>query len=88
MRQKRHVPKLNETGPLKDKQIDALAELMSMDTQTSKVWRIKEMLRWVRKASFLQGAKWRLTSFINVALALVADVELLKPVGKALKTVA
>ena len=78
----------NADGPLTDKQIDALAELMSMDTQTSKAWRIKEMLRWVRKASSLQGAKWRLTSFINVALALVADVELLKPVGKALKTVA
>jgi transposase len=78
----------NADGPLMDKQIDALAELMCMDMQTSKAWRIKEMLRWVRKASSLQGAKWRLTSFINVALALVADVDLLKPVGKALKTVA
>lgn len=78
----------NADGPLTDKQIDALAELMSMDMQTSKAWRIKEMLRWVRKASSLQGAKWRLTSFINVALALVADIDLLKPVGKALKTVA
>lgn len=78
----------NADGPLTDKQIDALAELMSMDMQTSKAWRIKEMLRWVRKASSLQGAKWRLTSFINVALALVADVELLKPVDKAIKTVA
>jgi transposase len=78
----------NADGPLTDKQIDALAELMCMDMQTSKAWRIKEMLRWVRKASSLQGAKWRLTSFINVALALVADVDLLKPVGKALKTVA
>ena len=78
----------NADGPLTDKQIDALAELMRMDMQTSKAWRIKEMLRWVRKASSLQGAKWRLTSFTNVALALVADVELLKPVGKALKTLA
>lgn len=78
----------NADGPLTDKQIDALAELMSMDMQTSKAWRIKEMLRWVRKASSQQGAKWRLTSFINVALALVADIDLLKPVGKALKTVA
>jgi transposase len=78
----------NADGPLTDKQIDALAELMSMDMQTSKAWRIKEMLRWVRKASSKQGAKWRLTNFVNVALALVADVDLLKPVGKALKTVA
>ncbi|WP_310601419.1 transposase, partial [Desulfobulbus sp.] len=74
--------------PLTDKQIDALAELISMDMQTSKAWRIKEMLRWVRKASSLQGAKWRLINFVNVALALVADVDLLKPVGKALKTMA
>lgn len=78
----------NADGPLTDKQIDALAELMSMDMQTSKAWRIKEMLRWVRKASSLRGAKWRLTNFVNVALALVAAVDLLKPVGKALKTVA
>ena len=26
---------------------DALADLMRMDTQTAKAWRIKEMLRWV-----------------------------------------
>lgn len=45
------------------------------------------MLRWVRKASSPQGAKWRLTNFVNMALALVADVELIKPVGKAHKTV-
>ena len=77
----------NADGPLTDKQIGALAELMSMDLQTSRAWRIKEMLRWVRKASSLQGAKWRLTNFVNVALMLVADVDLLKPVGKALKTV-
>lgn len=77
----------NADGSLTDKQIDALAELMSMDLQTSKAWRIKEMLRWVRKASSLQGAKWRLTNFVNVALTLVANVDLLKPVGKALKTV-
>lgn len=78
----------NADGPLTDKQIDALAELMSMDMQTSKAWRIKEMLRWVRKASSLQGAKWRLTNFVHVALALVANVDLLKPVANALKTVA
>lgn len=77
----------NADGPLTEKQIDALAELMSMDMQTSKAWRIKEMLRWVRKATSMRGAQWRLTNFINVALMLVADVDLLKPVRKALKTV-
>ena len=77
----------NAEGPLTEKQIDALAELMSMDRQTSKAWRIKEMLRWVRKATSMRGAQWRLTNFVNVALPLVADVDLLKPVRKALKTV-
>jgi len=73
----------NADGPLTEKQIDALAELMSMDMQTSKAWRIKEMLRWVRKATSMRGAQWRLTNFINVALKLVADIDLLKPVSKA-----
>ena len=77
----------NADGPLTEKQIDALAELMSMDMQTSKAWRIKEMLRWVRKATSMRGAQWRLTNFVNVALTLVTDVDLLKPVRKALKTV-
>jgi transposase len=77
----------NADGPLTEKQINALAELLSMDLQTSKAWRIKEMLRWVRKATSMRGAQWRLTSFINVAMELVADIDLLKPVRKALKTV-
>ncbi|WP_310601412.1 transposase [Desulfobulbus sp.] len=54
---------------------------------TSKAWRIKEMLRWVRKATSMRGAQWRLTNFINIAMELVADIGLLKPVRKALKTV-
>ena len=77
----------NADGPLTEKQINALAELMSMDMQTSKAWRIKEMLRWMRKATSMRGAQWRLTSFINVAMELVADIDLLKPVRKVLKTV-
>jgi len=74
-------------GPLTEKQIDALAELMSMDLHTSKAWRIKEMLRWVRQATTVRGAKWRLTTFLNVARSLTADIDLLKPVRKALRTV-
>jgi len=74
-------------GPLTEKQINALAELMSMDLHTSKAWRIKEMLRWVRQAPTVRGAKWRLTTFLNVARSLTADIDLLKPVRKALRTV-
>lgn len=77
----------NADGPLTEQQVKALAELMSMDLQTAKAWRIKEMLRWVRKATSMRGAGWRLSSFINVALQLVADIDLLKPVRRALKTV-
>ena len=90
-----HLPKAtrwatlkNADGPLTEKQIEALAELMSMDMQTSKAWRIKEMLRWVRKATSMRGAQWRLTNFINVALGLSAGIDLLKPVRKALTTIA
>ncbi|MGE4487805.1 MAG: transposase [Synergistaceae bacterium] len=52
----------NADGPLTENQADALAELMSMDMQTSKAWRIKEMLRWVRKATTMRGARVMLES--------------------------
>lgn len=74
-------------GQLTESQIDALAELLSMDLHTAKAWRIKEMLRWVRKATSARGAKWRLTSFLNVAQSLAAKVVALKPIRKALQTV-
>ena len=74
-------------GPLTEKQIDALAELMSMDLHTSKAWRIREMLRWVRQAPTVRGTKWRLTTFLNVARSLTDDIDLLKPVRKALRTI-
>ncbi|MGD9950678.1 MAG: transposase [Desulfobulbus sp.] len=77
----------NADGPLTENQVDALAELMSMDMQTSRAWRIKEMLRWVRNATTMRGAQWRLTNFVNMALKLIADVDLLKPVRNTLKTV-
>ena len=45
------------------------------------------MLRWVRQATTVRGAKWRLTTFLNVARSLTADIDLLKPVRKALRTI-
>ena len=77
----------NADGPLTEKQTSALAELMSMNLKTSRAWRIKEMLRWVRKATSMRGAGWRLSSFINVAMELACGSDLLRPVRKALKTV-
>lgn len=42
---------------LTERQIDALAEVDAMDLQTAEKWRIKELLRWVRRAPSLRAAK-------------------------------
>ncbi len=58
-----------------------------MDLHTANAWRIKELLRWVRRAETMRAARWRLTWFANMAWSLVAGKDLLKPVGKALRTI-
>jgi len=70
-----------------ENQLDALAELVSRDLQTATAWRIKELLRWVRKATTLRAAKWRLSWFLRYARELAAESELLAPVRKALATI-
>lgn len=72
---------------LTEKQIDALAELETMDLQTALAWRIKEALRWVRRATTPQAAKWRLTWFLNFAGELCEGQKLLGPVRRSLRTV-
>ena len=72
---------------LTEKQIDALAELEAMELKTAEAWRIKELLRWVRRAQTIRAAKWRLTWFLNLAKELCEGEELLAPVRKALRTV-
>jgi len=72
---------------LTEKQIDALAELEVMELKTAEAWRIKELLRWVRRASTIRAAKWCLTWFLNLASELCEGEELLAPVRKALRTV-
>ena len=54
-------------GKLTDKQTDALAALVNMDLRTAEAWRIKELLRWVRRATSLRAAKWRLSWFVKLA---------------------
>ena len=49
-------------------------------------WRVKERLRWVRQAKTRQGARWRITRFINYASDLAGDGDLLESVRKALQT--
>ena len=77
----------NAEGSFTEAQVAALNELVTMDLETAKAWRIKEMLRWVRRAESKQAAKWRLTRFVNEARSLIADIDLLKPVRTALNTV-
>ena len=74
-------------GKFTENQLNALADLVSMDLHTATAWRVKEMLRWVRRAETVQGAKWRLTWFLNIAREMLEGVDLLKPVRTALNTV-
>ncbi len=77
----------NADGSLTDKQKEALAELENSDLNTAIAWRIKEQLRWIRKAETAHAARWRLTYFINFAKTQLGDIEMLEPVRKALATV-
>ena len=70
-----------------ERQLDALAELENMALSTVEAWRIKELLRWVRRAKTVRGARWRLTWFLNLATELCMGDKLLAPVRKALRTV-
>ena len=74
-------------GALTEHQQELLSQLEKYAVETSKAWRIKEMLRWVNEATTSQGAKWRLTSFLNFAATLIDGNPALKPVKKAINTV-
>jgi len=74
-------------GTFTESQLDALAELVEMDLHTATAWRIKEMLRWVRRATTLRGAKWRLTWFLNIARNMTEGIDLLAPVRRSLNTI-
>ncbi len=73
-------------GKLTEKQIEAIAELDVTGLHTAKAWRVKEMLRWVRKASSIRAAKWRMGYFLNYARDLIRVNAVLEPVAKALDT--
>ena len=74
-------------GELTEYQQELLAQLEGYAQDTAKAWRIKEMLRWINEASTSQGAKWRLTKFLNYAEEIIADNPALGPVKKALNAV-
>jgi transposase len=73
-------------GRLTDGQTAALAELEATDLVTATAWRIKEKLRWIRKAESIQAARWRITNFIRHARQCIGGDALLGPVRKALDT--
>jgi transposase len=81
------VLKAADGGRLTHKQAAALAELEAGDFLTAAAWRIKEKLRWVRRAASLQAARWRLTCFLRHAREQVAEEPLLDAVARALDTV-
>ncbi|MBK1696242.1 transposase [Rhodovibrio salinarum] len=67
-------------GPLKDRDRDALDELERLGMATGAAYKIKEKLRWVRKAATPQAARWRLTRFLNHADEMAASDDALEPV--------
>ncbi len=82
------VLKNTEAGTLTANQITALQELVSDRSATADAWIIKEKLRWIQQASTPRGARWRITHYLNVMRDAVADNALLKPMAKALNTLA
>ncbi len=82
------VLKAADGGRLTAKQQTALQELENGGFATATAWRLKEMLRWVRKAATPRAARWRLTHFCRHALVCIAyDIKNLKPMLNALMTV-
>ncbi|MDE8731307.1 transposase, partial [Desulfovibrio desulfuricans] len=63
-----------------------LKELEERGLATATAFRVKELLRWVRKADTRQGGRWRGTRFFDFARELAGDSVLLAPVRKALNT--
>lgn len=81
------VLKAHDGGRLTEKQAAALAELETGDFLTAKAWRIKEKLRWVRRAETPHAARWRLSHFLRHAHQQIGHGPLLEAVAKALETV-
>jgi transposase len=80
------VLKRGDVDHLTTNQLKAMAELLDQGLDTATAWRVKERLRWVRRAGTPHAARWRITRFINYASELIGDAGLLEPVRKALQT--
>lgn len=91
--QVRELPKSTRWGVLKARetaktqsQAEALQELENEAFATGAAYRIKEQLRWVRRAETSHAARWRATNFLNYAWEKVQGEPLLSSVRIALKT--
>lgn len=89
----RALPKGTRWGVLKgyetaktQTQAEALKELENEAFATGVAYRIKEQLRWIRRAETSQAARWRSTNFLKYASELITGELLLAPVAKALRT--
>ncbi len=71
---------------LTNDQRTALEELKTGGFATAEAYRAKEMLRWIRKATTPQAARWRITHFVNHIDDCLDPSPLLDPVRKALRT--
>ncbi|CAO0823947.1 hypothetical protein DFAR_30001 [Desulfarculales bacterium] len=79
--------KAADGGRLIEKQQQALTELGAVDFANAIAWRLKEMLRWIRKATSVQATQWRVTHFTRHALkGITPDTKILAPVLKAFMT--
>ncbi|CAO0822939.1 hypothetical protein DFAR_3390007 [Desulfarculales bacterium] len=73
--------KATDGGRLTETQQQALTDGFA----TATAWRLKKMLRWIRKATSVRAAQWRITHFTRHALKCIApDTNPLAPVLKAL----
>ncbi|OLN30023.1 Mobile element protein [Desulfovibrio sp. DV] len=89
----RALPKGTRWGVLKGRetaktqtQAEALQELEGEAFATGIAYRIKEQLRWIRRAETGQAAKWRATNFLNYAREQIGCEPLLSPMAKALRS--
>ncbi|CAO0820599.1 hypothetical protein DFAR_1730006 [Desulfarculales bacterium] len=80
--------KAADGGRLAEKQQQALTELETGDFATATVWRLKEMLRWIKKATSVRATQWRITYFTRHPLksGIAPDTKIMAPVLKTLMT--
>ena len=63
-----------------------MQELEAEAFATGVAYRIKEQLRWIRRAETSQAARWRSTNFLNYVRDKIEGEPLLAPVAKAIRT--